>query len=79
MRRNQLRNPYFAEGPKNPDPDAAVLADAVSAALALCLADVGREREAVSIAVRALARHLPRYQRSMADYARLLVEPADEE
>ncbi len=33
------------------------------------------EREAVSVAVAALAPHLPRYQRSMANYARLLVEP----
>jgi hypothetical protein len=59
----------------NHDPDAAVLKDAVAAALALCLVDVGREREAVSVAVSALAPHLPRYQRSMANYARLLVEP----
>jgi hypothetical protein len=51
------------------------LADAISAVLALCLADAGREREAVSVAVGALAPHLPRYQRSMANYARLLVEP----
>jgi hypothetical protein len=51
------------------------LGDAISATLALCLADAGREREAVSIAVGALAPHLPRYQRSMANYARLLVEP----
>ncbi|WP_030443373.1 tetratricopeptide repeat protein [Actinoplanes subtropicus] len=50
------------------------LADAVSAVLALCLADAGREREAVSVAVAALAPHLPRYQRSMANYARLLIE-----
>ena len=50
------------------------LDDAVKAVLALALTDVGREREAVSIAVGALARHLPRYQRSMANYARLLVE-----
>ncbi len=35
---------------------------------------VGREREAVSVAVTALARHLPRYQQAMANYARLLVE-----
>ena len=60
----------------NHDPDAAVLADAVSAVLALCLADLGREREAVSVALLALAPHLPRYQRSMANYARLLAEPA---
>ena len=59
----------------NHDPDAAVLADAVSAVLALCLADLGREREAVSVALLALAPHLPRYQRSMANYARLLAEP----
>ena len=59
---------------QNYDPDAAVLADALSAFLALCLADVGREREAVSVALRALAPHLPRYQRSLANYARLLVE-----
>jgi hypothetical protein len=51
------------------------LDDAVRAVLALALTDVGREREAVSLAVAALARHLPRYQRSMANYARLLVDP----
>jgi len=51
------------------------LDDAAKAVLALALTDVGREREAVSVAVGALARHLPRYQRSMATYARLLVEP----
>ncbi|WP_236046347.1 tetratricopeptide repeat protein [Streptacidiphilus fuscans] len=59
---------------QNHDPDAAVLNDAVAATLALCLVDVGRGREAVSLAVGALAPHLPRYQRSMANYARLLVE-----
>ncbi|TDE15976.1 tetratricopeptide repeat protein [Jiangella asiatica] len=51
------------------------LDDAVAATLALALTDVGREREAVAIAVGALAPHLPRYQRSLANYARLLVEP----
>jgi hypothetical protein len=51
------------------------LDDAVRATLALALTDVGREREAVSLAIGALAAHLPRYQRSMANYARLLVEP----
>ena len=50
------------------------LDDAVAAVLALALADTGREREAVSVAVAALAPHLQRYQRSMANYARLLVE-----
>jgi tetratricopeptide (TPR) repeat protein len=51
------------------------LDDAVKAVLALALTDVGREREAVSIAVGALAPHLVRYQRSMANYARVLMEP----
>jgi hypothetical protein len=51
------------------------LDDAVRTVLALALTDLGREREAVSIAVGALTAHLPRYQRSMANYARLLVEP----
>lgn len=49
------------------------LDDAVRAFLALALVDVGREREAASLALAALARHLPRYQRSLAHYARLLV------
>jgi Flp pilus assembly protein TadD len=49
------------------------LDDAVRAVLALALVDTGREREAVSIALIALAPHLPRYQRSMANYARLLL------
>jgi Flp pilus assembly protein TadD len=51
------------------------LDDAVKTVLALALTDVGREREAVSIAVEALAAHLPLYRRSMANYARLLIEP----
>jgi Tetratrico peptide repeat len=50
------------------------LDDAVRAFLALTLVDVGREREAASLALAALAPHLPRYQRSLANYARLLVE-----
>ncbi|PZF81113.1 tetratricopeptide repeat protein [Jiangella anatolica] len=52
------------------------LDDAARCVLALALTDAGREREAVSVAVGALARHLPRYQRSMAAYARALIEPA---
>jgi len=55
------------------------LDDAVRAVLALALTDVGREREAVSLAVGALAAHLPRYQRSMAAYVRLLIEPDPED
>src|SRR5437879_5347069 len=54
------------------------LDDAVSATLALALVDVGREREAVSVAVMALSRHMTRYRRSMANYARLLSDrPSD--
>jgi len=45
------------------------LDDAVVAVLALALADTGREREAAGLAIGALARHLPRYNRSMAAYA----------
>ena len=45
------------------------LDDAVVATLALALADTGREREAAGLAIGALARHLPRYNRSMAAYA----------
>ena len=49
------------------------LDDAVVAFLALALAEAGREREALSIALIALAPHLPRYQRSLANYAGDLV------
>jgi tetratricopeptide (TPR) repeat protein len=50
------------------------LDDAVAAVLALALADTGREREAVGVAVGVLAKHLPRYNRSMANYAKELRE-----
>ncbi|MBB5957001.1 Flp pilus assembly protein TadD [Saccharothrix tamanrassetensis] len=50
------------------------LDDAVRAFLALALVDVGREREAASIALGALAPHLPRYQRSLGNYARALLD-----
>jgi tetratricopeptide (TPR) repeat protein len=45
------------------------LDDAVSGFLALALADTGRDREALAIALAALAPHLPRYQRSLVNYA----------
>lgn len=61
------------------DEPARALDDAVRAVLALALTDTGREREAGSLVLGALARHLPRYQRSMAAYARLLVEPESTE
>jgi tetratricopeptide (TPR) repeat protein len=54
------------------------LDDAVAAFLALALVDTGREREAVSLALAALSRHLPRYQRSLSAYARAIADdPAD--
>ncbi|MFK4146691.1 tetratricopeptide repeat protein [Streptomyces sp. NPDC004065] len=51
------------------------LDDAVRACLALCLSSLGRDREGLSLVLGALAPHLPRYRRSMARYARALVEP----
>lgn len=53
------------------------LDDAVRAFLALAMVDTGRERDAVALLLTALARHLPRYQRSVANYARLLTESGD--
>ena len=46
------------------------LDDAVTAFLALALADAGRPHEAAGLALEALAPHLPRYNRSLANYAR---------
>nr|WP_295778145.1 tetratricopeptide repeat protein [Rhodoferax sp.] len=48
--------------------DAAVLAF-----LALALADVGREREALAHTLRALSGYLPRYNRSLERYAAKLI------
>lgn len=48
------------------------LDQAVSAFLALALADLGREREALSISLAALSGYLPRYNRSLARYAAAL-------
>jgi tetratricopeptide (TPR) repeat protein len=50
------------------------LDDAVAAFLALALADTGRERAAAGLALGALARHLPRYNRSLANYAQDLAD-----
>jgi tetratricopeptide (TPR) repeat protein len=50
------------------------LDDAVRGFLALALADVGREREAASVALEALAPHLPRYQRSLGSYSKALLD-----
>ncbi|WP_030156025.1 tetratricopeptide repeat protein [Glycomyces sp. NRRL B-16210] len=47
--------------------------DALAMCEALTLAKLGREREGLSVALLALAPHLPRYRRSTVDYARGLV------
>ena len=49
------------------------LSGAVRATLALALADVGREREGLSLALTALSEYLPRYNRSLARYAQELI------
>ena len=50
------------------------LDDAVIAVHALVLSSLGRDREGLSLVLEALAPHLPRYQRSMGNYARALRE-----
>lgn len=50
------------------------LDDALAAFLALALADTGRAREATGVALAALAPHLPRYNRSLANYAAELAD-----
>lgn len=52
------------------------LDDAVAAFLALSLVDAGRAREAASLALGRLARHLPRYNRSLERYADALLPDA---
>ncbi|MFE9018388.1 tetratricopeptide repeat protein [Streptomyces sp. NPDC007808] len=79
---SSLRNIGQAEeGVKLLTPELTALSDelddAVRATLALCLSSLGRDREGLSLALGALAPHLPRYQRSMANYARELVETED--
>jgi tetratricopeptide (TPR) repeat protein len=49
------------------------LHSAVGAFLALALVDLGREREAVAVALTALEPHLPRYNRSLVRYAEQLI------
>ena len=65
--------------PGSLDGPSRALDDAVTATLALALVDTGNEREAAAIALAALAPHLVRYQRSMSNYARLILEPDTEE
>ena len=55
------------------DGENDTLTGAVRAFLALALVDVGREREAVAVALTALSKYLPRYNRSVARYAQDLI------
>jgi hypothetical protein len=50
------------------------LDDALACTTALCLASLGRDREGLSMVIVAMARHLPRYNRSMANYGRELLD-----
>ncbi|MEU7700292.1 tetratricopeptide repeat protein [Streptomyces sp. NPDC015492] len=59
------------------DADETALSGAVDAFLALALADTGRDREAASLALGALAPLLPRYNRSLAHYAQALLTAPD--
>lgn len=52
------------------------LTQAVRAFLSLALVDLGRERDAVTVGLTALSHYLPRYNRSLARYARTLHESA---
>lgn len=53
------------------------LTGALRTFLALALVDVGRERDAVAVALTALSEYLPRYNKSVARYAlELSTEPA---
>lgn len=47
---------------------------AVATFVALALVDLGREREAVVVALTALSKYLPRYNRSVARYAQQLAD-----
>jgi hypothetical protein len=50
------------------------LSDALDCTIALCLSTLGRDREGLSLVLVALAKHLPRYNRSMANYGRALMD-----
>lgn len=57
-----------------PDPS---IGDARAVFLALALRDAGRHDEALRLCIEALVPHLPRYQRSAANYAHALTEATD--
>lgn len=53
------------------------LDDALAVFLALSLADMRREREGLALALATLAPHLPRYQRSVKNYAQQLAQAVE--
>jgi tetratricopeptide (TPR) repeat protein len=55
-------------------PTDSELVDAASAVRALILVSAGRAAEGAGYAIRALAPHLPRYQRSMTNYGQALID-----
>jgi len=71
-----LGNPQDALTLLTAEADAASddLDGAVATFLALALVDLGREREAVSVALTALSKYLPRYNRSVARYAQQITD-----
>jgi hypothetical protein len=56
------------------DAESSNLDDAVRAVLALSYSAVGRDRDGLALVLEALSAHLPRYQRSMGNYAKALVQ-----
>lgn len=71
-----LGNPQDALTLLTAEADATTddLDGAVATFLALALVDLGREREAVAVALTALSKYLPRYNRSVARYAQQLTD-----
>lgn len=71
-----LGNPQDAFNLLTAETEAASddLDGAVATFLALTLVDLGREREAVAVALTALSKYLPRYNRSVARYAQELTD-----
>lgn len=71
-----LGNPQAALNLLSAEADATSddLDGAVATFLALALVDLGREREAVRVALTALSKYLPRYNRSVARYAEQLTD-----
>lgn len=76
-----LGNPQDALSLLSAEADAPSdeLDGAVATFLSLTLVDLGREREAVAVALTALSKYLPRYNRSVARYARELTDKAPDE